>query len=133
MSPMMILPFLEWGGKLLERWFPDPAQKAKAEMEMLQLLQSNELKVILAQLELNAKEATHQSIFVAGWRPFVGWICGVSFLYASVLHPLLTWYGRSRGWPAPPTLDGELMLYVLGGMLGLGGYRSLEKIKGASK
>jgi hypothetical protein len=132
MNPLLIMPFLEWGGKLLERWFPDPAQKAQAEMEMMKLLQTAELSKILAQLEVNAKEAAHPSVWVAGWRPFIGWVCGCSFAYATILHPLLTWYGRSRGWPAPPTLDGELMLYVLGGMLGLGGYRTLEKVKGAA-
>ena len=132
MNPLMVMPFLEWGGKLLERWFPDPAQKAKAELEMLQMVQSNELKTILAQLEVNAKEAQHASVFVAGWRPFIGWICGISFLYTTVLYSLLTWFGRARGWPAPPTLDPEMMLYVLGGMLGLGGFRTIEKVKGAA-
>ena len=132
MNPLIVMPFLEWGSKLLERWFPDPAQKAAAEMEMMKLLQTAELSKILAQLEVNAKEAAHPSVWVAGWRPFIGWVCGCSFAYATILHPLLTWYGRSRGWPAPPTLDAELMLYVLGGMLGLGGYRTLEKVKGAA-
>ncbi len=133
MNPLVLMPFLDWGAKLLNRWFPDPAEKAKAEMEMMQLLQTQEMQVILAQLQVNAMEAQHQSIFVAGWRPFVGWICGLAFAFSTMIHPMLAWYGRSRGWPAPPTLDADLMLYVLGGMLGLGGFRSLEKVKGASK
>lgn len=133
MNPLLLGTLLEWGGKLLERLFPDPSAKAAAEMEMLRALQEADMKVILAQLEVNAKEAQHASIFVSGWRPWIGWICGASFLYSTILHPLLTWYGRARGWPAPPTLDADMMMYVLGGMLGLGGYRTVEKIKGATK
>lgn len=132
-NPLLIMPFLEFGAKLLERWFPDPEKKAAAEMELFKLMQAGELQTTIAQLEVNAKEAQHQSIFVAGWRPFVGWVCGSAFLYVSVLHSLLAWYARGKGWPAPPTLDSDVLMYVLGGMLGLGGFRSMEKIKGVSK
>lgn len=132
-NPLLIMPFLEFGAKLLERWFPDPEKKAAAEMELFKLMQAGELQTTIAQLEVNAKEAQHQSIFVAGWRPFVGWVCGSAFLYVSILHSLLAWYARTKGWPAPPTLDSDVLMYVLGGMLGLGGFRSMEKIKGVSK
>lgn len=132
-NPLLIMPFLEFGAKLLERWFPDPEKKAAAEMELFKLMQAGDLQTTIAQLEVNAKEAQHASIFVAGWRPFVGWICGSAFLYASVLHSLLAWTARIRGWPAPPTLDTEVLMYVLGGLLGLGGFRSMEKIKGVAK
>lgn len=132
-NPLLIMPFLEFGAKLLERWFPDPEKKAAAEMELFKLMQAGDLQTTIAQLEVNAKEATHASIFVAGWRPFVGWICGSAFLYASVLHSLIAWVARIKGWPAPPTLDTEVLMYVLGGLLGLGGFRSMEKIKGVTK
>lgn len=132
-NPLLIMPFLEFGAKLLERWFPDPEKKAAAEMELFKLMQAGDLQTTIAQLEVNAKEAAHASIFVAGWRPFVGWVCGSAFLYVSVLHSLLAWYARGKGWPAPPTLDSDVLMYVLGGMLGLGGFRSMEKIKGVTK
>jgi hypothetical protein len=132
-NPLLIMPFLEFGAKLLERWFPDPEKKAAAEMELFKLAQAGELQTVIAQLQVNAKEAEHASIFVAGWRPFVGWVCGSAFLYVSVLHSLLAWYARAKGWPAPPTLDSDVLMYVLGGMLGLGGYRTMEKVKGVTK
>lgn len=132
-SILMAMPLLEFGAKLLERWFPDPQKKAEMEMELFKLAQAGEFQTAIAQMQINAKEAEHRSIFVAGWRPFIGWTCGCAFLFSCIVHPMLAWLARVRGWPAPPTLDVDLMLYVLGGMLGLGGYRSLEKIKGTAK
>jgi hypothetical protein len=100
---------------------------------MMTLLQTQDLQRVLAQLEVNAKEAASPSIFVAGWRPFVGWCCGVGFLWATIGQPVFAWVASAKGWPAPPAIDTEVMLYVLGGMLGLGGLRSVEKVKGAAK
>ena len=133
MNPLIIGPVLEFGGRLLERLFPDPQEKARAELQMLALSQEADLKTILAQIEVNAREAQHASIFVAGWRPAVGWCGAFGLLYASVLYPAFGWLCRIKGWPAPPTLDTDVLMYILGGILGLGGYRSLEKIKGATK
>jgi hypothetical protein len=133
MSPLLIGPVLEIGKSLIDRFFPDPAEKARAEMEMMTLLQTQDLQRVLAQLEVNAKEAASPSIFVAGWRPFVGWCCGVGFLWATIGQPVFAWVASAKGWPAPPAIDTEVMLYVLGGMLGLGGLRSVEKVKGAAK
>jgi hypothetical protein len=133
MSPLLIGPVLEIGKSLIDRFFPDPAEKARAEMEMMTLLQTQDLQRVLAQLEVNAKEAASPSIFVAGWRPFVGWCCGVGFLWATIGQPVFAWVASAKGWPAPPSIDTEVMLYVLGGMLGLGGLRSVEKVKGAAK
>jgi hypothetical protein len=76
MNPLILAPVLEIGRSLLERLFPDPTQKAKAEAEMLILLQTHELQKVIAQLEVNAKEAASPSVWVSGWRPFVGWCCG---------------------------------------------------------
>lgn len=133
LNPLILAPVIEVGKTLLDRFFPDPAEKAKAEAEFVQLLQEQELKKIIAQLEVNAKEAAHPSIMVAGWRPFVGWCCGVGFLWATIGQPVFGWVATAKGWPAPPAIDTEVLLYVLGGMLGLGGLRSVEKIKGAAK
>ena len=133
MNPLLVAPILELGKSLLERWFPDPAEKAKAEAEFMQMLQEQDLKKVLAQLEVNAKEAASPSVFVAGWRPFVGWCCGAGFLWATIGQPVVGWIATAKGWPQPPAIDTEVLLYVLGGMLGLGTLRSFEKTKGVTK
>ena len=135
LNPLSIAlgPLFEFGGKLLDRLFPDPSEKARAELEMLRMLQAGDLQTAIEQIKVNAVEASHQSIFVAGWRPFVGWICGLSLFYSAVLFNILAWVARIRGWPAPPMLDNDVLIYMLGGILGLGGYRSIEKVKGKAK
>jgi hypothetical protein len=131
-NPLIIAPVLEIGKSILDRLFPDPIAKAKAEAEMLILLQTHELQKVIAQLEVNAKEAANPSPFVAGWRPFVGWCCGAGFLWATIGHPIAAWLAAAKGWPMPPSIDTETLLYVLGGMLGLGALRSVEKVKGVA-
>jgi hypothetical protein len=92
-----------------------------------------ELKQVIAQLEINAREATHPSIWVAGWRPFFGWVGGCGFGYAVIVQPMLAWYGAAKGWPAPPVLNMDLLWVVITGMLGIGGLRTFEKSKGVTK
>ena len=133
MNPLILGPILEVGKRLIDNLFPDPAAKAKAELDMMVLLQTQDLQRVMGQLEINAREATHTSIFVSGWRPFVGWCCGLGFLWATIGHPLVSWVATARGWPAPPAIDTEVLLYVLGGMLGLGTLRSFEKTKGVAR
>lgn len=132
MNPLILAPVLEIGRSLLERLFPDPTQKAKAEAEMLILLQTHELQKVIAQLEVNAREASSPHLMVAGWRPFVGWCCGFGFLWATIGHPIAAWVAAAKGWPMPPAIDTETLLYVLGGMLGLGALRTVEKAKGVA-
>lgn len=133
MNPLVLAPVLELGSKLIDRWFPNPEDKAKAELELFKTAQEGDLKALLGQLEINAKEAAHPSVFVAGWRPFVGWGSGFGFLYATIIHNVMSWVATIKGWPAPPAVDVETLLYVLLGMLGLGGLRTYEKVKGATK
>jgi hypothetical protein len=133
MNPLIAGPLLGLVGNLIERWFPDPEKKAQAEMAFLAATQDQEFRKIIAQLEVNAREAQSPHMFVAGWRPFVGWCSGLGFLYASIGQPLLNWAAVVHGWPPPPPIDTELLLYVLGGMLGLGALRTYEKTKGAAK
>lgn len=131
MSPL-ILPLLSIGEKLIDKFFVTPEEKAKAQYELLKLEQDGEFKKIISQLEINAKEAAHPSVFVAGWRPAIGWICGAGFAYQTILHPLLQWLAVAKGWPLPPVPDMELLNYILGGILGLGAYRSYEKKVGVA-
>jgi len=133
MNPLIIGPVLEIGKSLLERLFPDPAQKAAAEAQMLVLLQEHDLRKVLAQLEVNAAEAASPHLMVAGWRPAVGWTCAAGFLWAAVGQPLFAWFAAAKGWPLPPAVDNDLLLTVLGGMLGLGALRTVEKAKGVAK
>ena len=133
MNPLLLGPVFELGGKIIDRLFPDPAQKAAAELELLKLTQSGDLQTTLAQLEINAKEAAHPSLFVAGWRPFFGWAGGVGFVYATIVQPMLAWWAAVKGWPAPPELNLDLLWVVITGMLGIGGLRTLEKSKGLAK
>ena len=132
MNPLFLGPVLNLGGKIIERLFPDPTAKAAAELELLKLTQAGELQAVLAQLEINAKEAAHPSVFVAGWRPFVGWCCGAGLAYATIGHNLLTWAAAAKGWPVPPAIDSDVLIYTLGGLLGIGGLRTVEKVKGVA-
>ena len=88
----------------------------------------------LGQIEINKIEAGHKSVFVAGWRPFIGWVCGVALLYNFILRDLLV-YGISlckTNAPAPPALQMEHLMTVVIGMLGLGVARTYEKTKGVN-
>ena len=88
------------------------------------------LKLIEIQNEVNKIEAQHRSIFVAGWRPFIGWVCGLALLYNFIVRDLVAWVSPSI---MPPALQMEHLLTVLMGMLGLGGLRTYEKLKDKSK
>ena len=133
MNPMILGSIFEIGKTLLDRFIPDPEKRREAEMEMLRMAADGALKQVMAQLEINAREATHASIFVAGWRPFFGWCGGVAFAYSTIAQPMLVWYGTAKGWPVPPDVNMDLLWVVITGMLGIGGLRSFEKTKGVTK
>ncbi len=133
MNPLILGPLFEMGKTLLDRFVPDPEAKRQAEMELVRMAADGELKQVIAQLEINAREAQHASVWVAGWRPFFGWAGGAGFIYATIAQPLLAWGAAIKGWPAPPALNLDLLWVVITGMLGIGGLRSVEKIKGVTK
>jgi hypothetical protein len=133
MNPLLLGPILEVGRTLLDRFIPDPAAKREAEMELIRMTAEGELKQTIAQLEINAREATHTSVFVAGWRPAFGWCGAAGFLYATIGQPVMAWVGAVKGWPAPPELNMDLLWVVVTGLLGLGGLRTAEKMKGVTK
>lgn len=121
------------GGKLIDRLWPDPEKKAAAQLELIKLQQSGELAAIAGQLEINKIEAAHTSVFVSGWRPAVGWISALGLGIQFVVNPLITWASAFVGRPIVfPNLDLSLLLTLLGGMLGLGGLRSYEKVNGVA-
>lgn len=85
------------------------------------------------QIEVNKVEAASGSVFVAGWRPFVGWVGGAGLAYSAILQPIASWTARIAGYTGEfPAIDNQLLLYILGGMLGIGTMRTVEKIKGVS-
>lgn len=92
-----------------------------------------ELKQTIAQLEINAREAAHPSVFVAGWRPFFGWVGGSAFAYVGLLQPMLTWVAQVNGVPSPPDIDTEFLWVVVSGLLGIGGLRTYEKRAGVTR
>ena len=126
--PALALPVLIEGvGRVLDRLYPDPDKRAAAELELVKLQRSGEL----AQLEVNRAEASSPSMFVAGWRPFVGWVCGAALAGQFVVSPVALWVSQIVGhpFPPPPTLDAVLW-ELLFGMLGMGTLRTVEKLKG---
>jgi hypothetical protein len=134
MNPLLIGPILEVGKALLDRFGPeDKAERLKAEAEFVRMAADGELKQVIAQLEINAREAAHPSVFVAGWRPFFGWAGGAGFIYATILQPMLAWAASIHGWPVPPTLNLDLLWVVITGMLGIGGLRTFEKSRGVTR
>lgn len=134
MNPLILAPLLDLGRTLLDRFGPgDSAERARAEAEFLRMAADGELKQVLAQLEINAREAASPSLFVAGWRPGFGWACVAGFVYAVIVQPLLAWLAAVRGWPVPPVLDSDLLWTVTGGLLGIGGLRTVEKLRKVTK
>lgn len=114
---------------LLGRFIPDPEKAREAQMELEKML----IAASTAQQQINMKEAEHASMFVAGWRPFVGWVCGFGCAYSFIAQPLLSWFSLLLGGVALPIIDMATLLALLTGMLGLGGIRTYEKIKEVSR
>ena len=120
---------------LLDKFIEDKDQKAKLAHDISTLAQKQVHAQVLAQLEVNKAEAASNSLFVAGWRPAIGWVCGLAFAWHFVLGPVVTLI-LSYTVEVPPQLpefDMSSLLTVMMGMLGLGGLRTYEKKKGVDK
>ena len=118
---------LDIGGKLIDRLWPDPTQADLAKLELFRLQQSGELQQIAGQLDVNKAEAANTSVFVSGWRPFIGWICGTGLAYQFLVYPVLVAFV-----PNIVQLDMGTLLTLLAGMLGLGAMRTQEKLQGVA-
>lgn len=124
-----VTALFEVGSKVLDRVLPDPAQQAAAKLELLKLQQNGELAQITGQMEINKVEAASSSLFVSGWRPSIGWVCGAGFAVQFVVGPLAEWGAALAGHPVKfPQMDTGTMMPLLLGMLGLGGLRTAEKL-----
>lgn len=113
-------------------------EKAKLDAEIaLAQLDQKTLETLLAidskQIDVNLEEAKSSSLFVSGWRPFLGWVCGAAFTWVYVMQPVLIFAMNAAGHPIDlPKIEFGEMSTVLLGMLGLGGMRSYEKVKGVA-
>ena len=122
-------------GEAVGRFLPeDKEARAKAERDIEAQLSAHLAKIDLAQLEVSKQEAAHRSIFVAGWRPFIGWSCGSALAWTYIVQPVLSFILAQTGHLVPlPLLDMGQMMPVLMGLLGLGGLRTFEKFKKVSE
>ena len=131
MLTALIGPVTNLVGKFIE----DKDAKNKLAHEIATMAERHAQELAKGQLEINKAEAGHKSIFVAGWRPAVGWTCAIAFLYHFILKDLII-FGCAIGGvaiPELPTFDMGSLMTVLMGMLGLGGLRTYEKQKGLTK
>ena len=120
---------------IVGRFLPEnKEERAKAEREIKSQLTAHLAKIDLAQLDINKAEAANRSIFVAGWRPFIGWCCGIALAWTYVVTPILHFILAQTGHLVElPAMDMSQMMPVPMGMLGLGGLRTFEKYKKVSK
>lgn len=130
----LVDPVTEIIGKVVQ----DKDQAAKLAHEIATMAEKQMHEQTMGQLEVNKSEAAHRSIFVAGWRPFIGWVCGVALAYHFIFAPMLAFilvaFNVTGLHPSDlPRFDMDSLMTVLLGMLGLGGLRSFEKYKGLTK
>lgn len=112
-----ITTVLDLGGKILDKFVKD--KDADAEREF---------RLALAQLQINMMEAQHPSVFVAGWRPYIGWVCGIALTFHFLLYPFVKmWY------PAFPSIDFHQLYPIVAAMLGCSALRTYEKLKGVAR
>lgn len=119
---------------IVKRAFPDRTEAAKINAALQTELLKADLSAIQGQLAVNLEEAKSGSLFVAGWRPAVGWVCASALGYNFVLQPFLAFGIGALRWKLPPlpVLDSGALTTVLLGMLGIAGMRSFEKVKGVA-
>lgn len=125
-------------GTIVEKVIPDPQAAADAKLRVMELAQKGELAVLdadlklaMGQVEVNKVEAG-TDLFRGGWRPATGWVCVVGLAYQFIVQPVLPWLVSLFGVSVPPlpAIDNETLMVLLTGMLGLGGLRTFERVKG---
>jgi hypothetical protein len=135
----------ELGKSAIDKIWPDPIKRAEELRKLEELHQKGDLaqldahvKLMLGQLEVNKAEAQHKSVFVAGWRPFIGWVGGTALAWQFVLYPIFMWFWKlaevmgkiPAGVEPPPILDTGALFAMITGMLGIGTMRSFDKKNG---
>ena len=112
---------------LLDKVIEDKDEKNRIAFELSTLAERHANELAKGQLEVNKVEAAHNSLFVAGWRPSIGWCCSLGLLYHVLIAPI------AGIWVEVPEIDPSLLMTTMTGMLGLGAMRSYEKAKGVSR
>ena len=112
---------------LLDKFIEDKDQKNAIAFELATMAERHAQELAKGQLQVNRVEAAHKSLFVSGWRPAIGWICGLSLFYSTILSPIL------GIWFTVPPVDSSLLTTVLMGMLGLCAMRTVEKTKAVAR
>lgn len=134
MNPLLIGGIVETVGKVADDLFTSDEERAKMAIEA-QKAETDayraETERVAGQTEINKAEAQHASVFVSGGRPFIMWVCGFAMAYVSVIEPIARFVARVMfDYTGEfPTIDTDLTMQVLFGILGLGAYRSFEKVK----
>ena len=120
---------------LLDKFIEDKDQKAKLAHELATMTERHAQEIAKGQIEVNKVEAANRNPFVAGWRPFIGWTCGVALAWHFIGLPVATFLIMLSGadLPSLPQFDMNSLMTILLGMLGLGGLRTFEKYSGVSK
>ena len=112
---------------LLDKIIEDKDEKNRIAFELSTLAERHANELAKGQLEVNKVEAAHKSLFVAGWRPSIGWCCSLGLLYHVLIAPI------AGIWVEVPEIDPSLLMTTMTGMLGLGAMRSYEKTRGVSR
>lgn len=135
----------EIGKTVINKIWPDPVAQAEELRKLEELKQTGDLaqlnahvQLMLGQLKVNEAEAQHKSVFVAGWRPFIGWVGGLALAWQFVIYPMMIWVWKiaevkgvvPSGIVPPPVLDTSALYTIITGMLGIGAMRSFDKSKG---
>ena len=144
MNPLALRGIVQAIGQIAGDLVTTDKERLDAELELRRLgLEGAKIEadLVRGQLEVNRAEAASSSLFVAGWRPAIGWIGAAALGYQFLLYPLLVWAWsllQARGvvpdnLQPPPMLNTDALWVVLSGMLGIAGLRSVEKVKGVSR
>lgn len=126
-----VLSILEIGAKLLDKVIPDKDAREKAQAELIKASQDQDFQLSLAQIKVNEEEAKSDSLFKSGWRPSIGWTCSIAFILHFVAFPVINFIIVGLGYKEVViSFDMATLMTVLGGLLGIGGLRTYEKLKG---
>ena len=108
----------------------DPNKKAELEAKAMEI----EFMSVKAQTDINLEEAKNPNVFVSGWRPFIGWVCGLSLAWQFMGNPIFDWVVKLAGKNiTPPAIDTGSLITILMALLGLGGLRTFEKVKDSQR
>lgn len=131
------IPIIDGIFRVIDKLIPDREAAAQAKAKAMEMHQQGEFKkmevdlqLALGQMEINKIEAGSPDLFRGGWRPAVGWVCVIGLLYNYLMQPLLAWASGIWTVPVPPSIEMGDLLVLLAGMLGFGGMRMLERLRG---